>query len=122
MNKKSALIKDLKFFGLFEKANEIYSELGENAVLSYIKSSHRLLSKVYHPDLNPSYMDKALITQQKLNRFSETISSMDDCEIIELFKQTPKKHKKGKRNSLSLKTNLACKRYSEIFLRWRDMM
>jgi CheY-like chemotaxis protein len=100
LNKKAALIKDLKFLGLFEKAKEIYSELGENAVLSYVKSSHRLLSKVYHPDLNPGNTDKALITQQKLNRVSEAISSMDDQEIIDLFRQPPKGHDKRKKKLL----------------------
>ena len=100
MNNKSALIKDLKFLGLFEKAKEIYAELGENAVLSYIKSSHRLLSKVYHPDLNPGNTDKALITQQKLNRVSGAISSMDDQEIIGLFRQSPKRPEKRKKKLL----------------------
>ncbi|MDB9822184.1 response regulator [Deltaproteobacteria bacterium] len=77
---------ELNFLGLFETAKEIYSELGARAVLSYIKSSHRLLSKVYHPDLNPENIDKAMITQQRLNRLSELITGMKDKEIISLFK------------------------------------
>jgi len=47
------LERELIFLGLFDKAREIYHDLGSNGALSYIKSSHRLLSKVYHPDLNP---------------------------------------------------------------------
>ena len=46
------LEKELIYLGLLDKAREIYSELGDRAVLSYIRSSYRLLSKVYHPDLN----------------------------------------------------------------------
>ena len=117
MNKKSILIKDLIFLGLFEKAKEIYAELGENAVLSYIKSSHRLLSKVYHPDLNPGNTDKALITQQKLNRVSEAISNMDDLEIIELFMQHPTKPEKRKKKLLVVEDEFGLQEiFRDIFL------
>ncbi|MBN2062604.1 MAG: response regulator [Deltaproteobacteria bacterium] len=100
MNHKSALIKDLIFLGLFEKAKEIRFELGEKAVLSYIKSSHRLLSKVYHPDLNPANTESALVAQQKLNRVSQAISNMTDQEIVELFEQPDKKPDKRKKRLL----------------------
>ena len=79
--------KELIYLGLLEKAREIYSELGETSVLSYVKSSYRLLSKVYHPDLNPKNEEKAKIAQQRLNRFNRLLSRMSDKELIELIKK-----------------------------------
>ena len=79
------LKKELNFLDLYEKAREIYNELGERAVVSYIRSSHRLLSKVYHPDLNPENLRLAIKTQQSLNRLSILINQMDDMEIVRLF-------------------------------------
>lgn len=79
------LKKELVFLDLYEKAREIYNELGERAVISYIRSSHRLLSKVYHPDLNPENLHLAIKTQQSLNRVSILISQMEDNEIVRLF-------------------------------------
>jgi CheY-like chemotaxis protein len=79
------LKKELIFLGLMDKAREVYTELGDRAVLSYIQSSHRLLSKVYHPDLNPKNTEKATTAQQSLNRLSDLISKMDDKEIIQIF-------------------------------------
>lgn len=81
----SKLKKELVFLDLYEKAREIYNELGERAVISYIRSSHRLLSKVYHPDLNPENLRLAIKTQQSLNRLSTHINKMEDKEIIRLF-------------------------------------
>jgi CheY-like chemotaxis protein len=82
---KSTLADDLVYLGLMEKAGEIYAELGEQAALSYIKNSHRLLSKVYHPDLNPLNGDKAHRAQQRLNEISERISRLTDRDIIEVL-------------------------------------
>jgi CheY-like chemotaxis protein len=82
---KPDLASDLNYLGLLEKAKEIYAELGEQAALSYIKYSHRLLSKVYHPDLNPLNEEKARQAQQKLNRVSERISKLEDEEIIRVL-------------------------------------
>jgi CheY-like chemotaxis protein len=79
------LKKELVSLGLMDKAREVYTELGDQAVLSYIRSSHRLLSKVYHPDLNPKNTEKATAAQQSLNRLSELINKMDDKEIIQIF-------------------------------------
>ncbi|MBN1907284.1 MAG: response regulator [Deltaproteobacteria bacterium] len=79
------LKKELVFLNLYDKAREIYNELGERAVVSYIRSSHRLLSKVYHPDLNPENLHMAVKTQQSLNRLSILIGQMEDSEIIGLF-------------------------------------
>jgi CheY-like chemotaxis protein len=81
------LERELIFLGLLDKAREIYVDLGRNSALSYIKSSYHLLSKVYHPDLNPGNEKKAKNLQQRLNRTSELISSVDDEELIGLLKK-----------------------------------
>jgi CheY-like chemotaxis protein len=83
----SSLEAELEFLGLLDKAREIYTELGSNSALSYIKSSYHLLSKVYHPDLNPGNEKKAKALQQRLNRTSELISRASDEEIIGLLKK-----------------------------------
>jgi len=83
----SKLEKDIIYLGLLDKAREIYAELGERAVLSYIKSSYRLLSKVYHPDLNPASSRKAEITQQTLNRVNRAISRMTDKKLLDIIKR-----------------------------------
>ena len=80
--------KELLFLGLLDKATEIYSELGERAVVSYIRASYRLLSKVYHPDLNPKNRTKAEMIQQRLNRVGRLISQMKDDEVILIWKET----------------------------------
>lgn len=85
--KEIANLKDeLRFLGLLDKAREIYLELGQRAVLSYIKSSYKLLSKVYHPDLNPENREVAKKTQQRLNRVRHLVSHMNDEELIEVIK------------------------------------
>lgn len=90
MSNSEQLKKELDFLGLMDKAREVYVELGDRAVLSYIKSSHRLLSKVYHPDLNPKNSEKATVAQQSLNRLSNLIGVMSDEEIIDIFNHTNK--------------------------------
>ena len=100
MSKINDLKNELTILGLFDKAKEIYSELGERSVLSYLKSSHRLLSKVYHPDLNPENMEKAKTTQQRLNRVSHLISILKDEEIVGLFKTAPIKDERLKQKIL----------------------
>lgn len=82
---KAQLTEDLVYLGLLDKAREIHAELGEQAALSYIKYSHRLLSKVYHPDLNPNNGEKALRVQQRLNQISDRISRVKDSDLIELL-------------------------------------
>jgi len=72
-------------FGLLEKAREILADLGEKAALSYIKSSYHLLSKVYHPDLNPDKTNRAHREMKRLNRLSEVISHLSDPEIIQVM-------------------------------------
>ena len=81
------LENDLVYLGLLDKAHEIYAELGGRAVLSYIKSSYWLLSKVYHPDLNPASNRKAKITQQALNRVNSAISRMTDRELLDIIRR-----------------------------------
>jgi CheY-like chemotaxis protein len=87
MDHLSLLEKELAFLGLLDKAREIYSEFGGHSALSYIKSSYHLLSKVYHPDLNPGNEKKAKTLQQRLNHTSELISRATDGEIISLLKR-----------------------------------
>jgi len=98
MDKIISLERELIFLGLLDKAREIYSEFGGNSALSYIKSSHHLLSKVYHPDLNPGNEKKAKSLQQRLNHVSELISRATDEEIISLLQkglpgEDPRKNK-----------------------------
>lgn len=94
----SRLEKDIIYLGLLDKAHEIYAELGERAVLSYIKSSYRLLSKVYHPDLNPASSRKAEKTQQTLNRVNSAISRMTDKKLLDIIKRgVPKEYPAKKR-------------------------
>jgi len=86
MDKMISLKLELSYLGLFDKTMEIYSELGEKAVLSYIKSIHRLLSDVYHPGPDHEKSDKALITQQRLDKVSRIIKQMGDKDLIEFVK------------------------------------
>jgi CheY-like chemotaxis protein len=85
-DKRDQLKDDLEVLGLFDKANEICNELGEAAALSYLKSSYRLLSKVYHPDLNPKNRDKAARFQQRLNRISVLVNEMSDDQILDVIR------------------------------------
>jgi CheY-like chemotaxis protein len=94
------LEREFEFLGLLEKAREIYSELGDRAVLSYVRSSFRLLSKVYHPDLNPQRSDRAKEIQQRINRVNHTLSQMDDDELIDLIGKSFRKNTSDKRKVL----------------------
>ncbi|MBA4422225.1 MAG: hypothetical protein C0390_03865 [Syntrophus sp. (in: bacteria)] len=87
MDKIISIERELIFLGLLDKAREIYSEFGSNSALSYIKSSYHLLSKVYHPDLNPGNGEKAKSFQQRLNQVSKLISQASDEELISLLKK-----------------------------------
>ncbi|MBW1781970.1 MAG: response regulator [Deltaproteobacteria bacterium] len=86
MEKMNKLEENLSDLGLLEKAREICSELGEKSAVSYIKSSYRLLSKVYHPDLNPENADRARELQQKLNRLNATLTNVEDKDLVELVR------------------------------------
>jgi CheY-like chemotaxis protein len=100
------LANDLNYLGLLDKSREIYVELGEQAALSYIKYSHRLLSKVYHPDLNPFNEEKARKAQQKLNQISERISRLEDKDLIDVLikKESPvrKEEEQKKRDKVRI--------------------
>ncbi len=100
MKSKKDLEEELSFLGLLDKAIEIYFELGERAVLSYIKSSYRLLSKVYHPDVNPDNRVKAEMTQQRLNKVNRLIGQMSDEELVELIKSSSRRSAKSKKKIL----------------------
>ena len=117
MNDKIDLEKELRFLGLLDKAREIYSELGDGAALSYIKSSYRLLSKVYHPDLNPKNIDKAKITQQRLNRVSHILSQMNDEELTELIGKGAEIQTKRKKKILIVEDEFGLQEiFRDIFL------
>jgi len=100
MGNLDLLERELIFLGLLDKAREIYHDLGSNGALSYIKSSHRLLSKVYHPDLNPGNEKKAEDLQQRLNHISELIGSVTDDELIALLKKGLPEEHNGKKKIL----------------------
>ena len=87
MDKIILIERELIFLGLMDKAREIYSELGSKSALSYIKSSYHLLSKIYHPDLNPGNEKKAKNLQQRLNNVSELIAQASDEDLINLLKK-----------------------------------
>ena len=87
MEEKADLTKILVQLDLLDKAKEICAELGKTAVLSYLKSSYRLLSKVYHPDLNLHHNGNAKSTQQALNRLNHIMGNMADEDIIEVVKE-----------------------------------
>jgi CheY-like chemotaxis protein len=87
MDKIILIERELIFLGLLDKAREIYGEFGSTSALSYIKSSYHLLSKVYHPDLNPANEKKAKSLQQRLNHVRELISQASDEELIKLLKK-----------------------------------
>ncbi len=87
MEKSDNLERDLADLGLLDKAREICSELGEESAVTYIKSNYRLLSKIYHPDLNPKNPVKARELQQKLNRVNSRLKSIKDRKLGELIRK-----------------------------------
>jgi len=93
LNKLKNIKKELVFFGLFDKAQEIHDELGSESAISYIRSSYRLLSKVYHPDLNPKNREKAKQQQQRLNDLGQRIKAVSDNKIISLLRKDIKEKK-----------------------------
>ena len=117
-NNHTELEKELIFMDLLPKAREIYSDLGERAALSYIKSSYRLLSKVYHPDLNPKNKAKAERLQGSLNRLSLLIEGVKDEDIIEIIrKEIPEKVEKGKKKILVVEDEFGLQEvFRDIFL------
>jgi CheY-like chemotaxis protein len=90
------LAKELNLLGMLDKAREIYTELGEAPALSYVRSNYRLLSKIYHPDLNPEHKEKAEKMQQRINSVAQIIHSLPDKELVEIIKNGLLKKPKGK--------------------------
>jgi CheY-like chemotaxis protein len=98
MDKLILIEQELSFLGLLDKAREIYRDLGSNSALSYIKSSYHLLSKIYHPDLNPVNEEKAGSLQQRLNNIRELISQTADEDLIGILqKGSPEEHEAKKK-------------------------
>ncbi len=102
MDKMISLNLELNYLGLFNKTMEIYSELGEKAVLSYIKSIHRLLSDVYHPGPDNKKSEKALITQHRVDKVSRIIEQMKDEELIEFVKNNAARSAEKKKKILAV--------------------
>lgn len=92
--------QELSFLGILDKAREIYRELGSESALSYIKSSYHLLSKVYHPDLNPGNKEKAKSLQQKLNDIREVIGLAAEEDIISILQKGSSEEYKLKKKIL----------------------
>jgi CheY-like chemotaxis protein len=90
------LEKELNLLGLLDKAREIYSEIGEDAALSYIKSSYRLLSKIYHPDLHQKDRLRAEEIQKKINKVASTINRTPDYSLVEYIKKDRKEDRQEK--------------------------
>jgi CheY-like chemotaxis protein len=86
MAEKIDLEKEFQFLGLLDKTREIYNELGDRAALSYVRSSFRLLSKVYHPDMNPEKKDKAHALQLRINRIHQVISKINEDDLLNQLK------------------------------------
>lgn len=117
LDDRSDLEKDLHFLGLLDKTREIYSELGEEAVLSYLRSSYRLLSKVYHPDLNPRNREKAQRFQQRLNHVGRLISDMKEEDIISLISRGSKAQEDRKKRILVVEDEFGLQEiFRDIFL------
>jgi CheY-like chemotaxis protein len=117
MNKRADLKNNLILLDLYNKGKEIYYELGDQAVISYIRSSHHLLSKVYHPDLNPNNTSRTIVIQQRLNNVSELIKNMTDEEIVQIFKSTPQEPKIKKTKILVVEDEFGLQEmYREILI------
>jgi CheY-like chemotaxis protein len=72
---------DLRFLGVLEKAVQIAGELGAQAAVGYVRSSYRLLSKVYHPDLHPQSRQVAEDAQRRLNAVKQRLDLTSDDEL-----------------------------------------
>jgi CheY-like chemotaxis protein len=111
------LEEELRYLGLLDKAREIHSELGDRAVISYIRSSYHLLSKVYHPDLNPKNALKAKTAQQRLNRVRLLISQMPDAELVDLIKKGSRSRNRTKKKILVVEDEFGLQDiFRDIFL------
>lgn len=116
-NKIIELERDLEKLGLLEKTKEIYVELGYQAAASYIKSSYHLLSKVYHPDLNPDKLDKANDVQLVLNRVNQLLDQTEKEDFEELLKKDLKEPVQRKQKILVVEDEFGLQDvFRDIFL------
>ncbi len=81
---------DLKYLGVLDKALQITEELGPEAALRYVRSSYRLLSKVYHPDLHQQNKQAAEEGQRRLNAVKERLDMTSDSELSDFLKSSAK--------------------------------
>jgi len=81
---------DLKYLGVLEKALQITEELGPEAAVRYVRSSYRLLSKVYHPDLHQQNREAAEEGQRRLNAVKERLDMTSDQELSGFLKSSAK--------------------------------
>ncbi|MCA1989449.1 MAG: response regulator [Desulfarculus sp.] len=72
---------DLRYLGVLDKALQIAGELGPQAAVRYVRSSYRLLSKVYHPDLHQTNRAAAEQGQKRLNAVKERLDRTSDEEL-----------------------------------------
>ncbi len=116
-NKILELERDLEKLGLLEKTCEIYAELGYRAAASYLKSSYHLLSKVYHPDLNPENLQKANGVQLILNRVNLLLDQIGQDDFEELLKKDSKKYEHRKTRILVVEDEFGLQDvFRDIFL------
>ncbi len=85
MTNLKLLEQELVFLGLLDPSRKIYRELGCERALAYIESNYHLLSKIYHPDVNPHNIKKANILQQRLNEANQLISQSSEEDLIRLL-------------------------------------
>jgi len=76
---------DLKYLGVLEKAVEIATELGPGAAVRYVRSSYKLLSKVYHPDLYSDRQEAAEEGQRRLNAVKERLDKTKDEDLAKFL-------------------------------------
>jgi len=76
---------DLRYLGVWDKALQITKELSPGAAVRYVRSSYRLLSKVYHPDLHPESNQAAEDGQRKLNAVKNRLDQAGDDELARLL-------------------------------------
>ena len=81
---------DLRYLGVLEKALHISAELGPEAAVRYVRSSYRLLSKVYHPDLHQENKQAAEEGQRRLNAIKERLDMTSDRELSDYLKSSAK--------------------------------
>lgn len=112
-----ALENELIALGLMDKAREIYAELGGDAAISYVESSYRLLSKVYHPDKNPKNSETSKKHQQRLNNLKQLFLSIDNRVFFTLLEKGTLKASSPKKKILIVEDELSLKEvFRDVFI------